>query len=166
MKSVCFTGHRIITITENLNAVLTDELCGLIETEGVTDFYAGGAVGWDTLCAQTVIALRSYYPQIRLHLVLPCCEAEQTAKWSDAQKLSYKKIFNEANSVEYTSQNYFEGCMKKRNARLVELADICVCYYNTKKINCGTGQTVRMALKKNIRVINIYSEEQNSRAAI
>ncbi len=161
MKSVCFTGHRSIKITDKLKAALTKVLCRLIEKYGVTDFYAGGAVGWDALCAQTVINLRSVYPQIRLHLVLPCREADRTAKWNDSQKAEDKKILSAADSVEYTSQKYFDGCMKKRNARLVELADICVCYYNDKNSASGTGQTVRMALRNNIRVINIFVLEQN-----
>ncbi len=156
MRSVCFTGHRSIKISESVIKTLTDLLCTLIETKEVTEFYAGGAIGFDTLCAQTVIKLRSVYPQIHLCLVLPCCEAEQTAKWNDLQKKAYKEILAAADSVEYISQNYSIGCMKKRNARLVELSDICVCYYNSKRKACGTGQTVRMAQEKNIDIINIF----------
>lgn len=157
MYSVCFTGHRNIKITDDLKQKLTEQLCTLIEANGATDFYAGGAVGWDTICAYTVIELRSIFPQIRLHLVLPCCEADQTAKWSDLQKAAYKEIYSAADSIEYISQNYFDGCMKKRNERLIELSDICVCYYNSKKITGGTVQTVRMAKRKNMRIINLYT---------
>ncbi|MGN0608767.1 MAG: SLOG family protein [Oscillospiraceae bacterium] len=159
MRSCCFTGHRKIQITENLTRILSNNLCCLIEEYGVTDFYSGGAVGWDTLCAQTVINLRRKYPQIRLHLILPCCEEQQTAAWSGRQKAEYREILAAADSVEFISENYYNGCMKKRNARLVELADFCVCYYNEKNSASGTGQTVRMALKKHIILINLYSIE-------
>lgn len=157
MYSVCFTGHRNIKITDELKITLVEKLCRLIETNDITDFYAGGAVGWDTICAYTVIGLRSVYPQIRLHLVLPCCEADQTAKWSNLQKAAYKEISAAADSIEYISQNYYDGCMKKRNERLVELSDICICYYNSNKRTGGTAQTVRMAMRKNMRIINLYT---------
>ena len=39
---------------------------------GVTDFYNGGAIGFDMLCAKTVIALKAEYSDIKLHLLLPC----------------------------------------------------------------------------------------------
>ena len=36
-------------------------------------FYgAGGALGFDTLAAQTVLDMKKEYPQLRLILVLPC----------------------------------------------------------------------------------------------
>lgn len=46
--------------------------------------------------------------------------------------------------------------MKKRNARLIEHADCCVCYYNVKRSASGTGQTVRMALNRNMTIINLF----------
>lgn len=100
MRSVCFTGHRTIKITRELKAALINVLRELIENEDVVDFYAGGAVGWDTLCAQAVIALRRHYPHIRLRLVLPCCETEQTSKWNAEQQADYKMILAAADSTE------------------------------------------------------------------
>ena len=153
MKSVCFTGHRNVRITNELLALLNKTLTDLIEN-GAADFYAGGALGWDMLCEQIVLDLRKKYPHIKLHLVLPCSEVEQTARWNDMQKEEYRKILNAANDIEYTSDHYYDGCMKVRNARLVELADCCVCYYDNRS-RSGTGQTVRMAMDKGIKIINL-----------
>ena len=155
MKKICFTGHRDVRDTEKVQKTLLNILKSLIN-DGAEDFYAGGAIGFDTLAAAAVIGLRQIYPQIKLHLVLPCCEAEQTARWTDSQKSEYWLILAAADSVEYTSEHYYDGCMKKRNARLIELSDCCVCYYNDKKSASGTGQTVRMALKKKIKIVNLY----------
>lgn len=155
MKKICFTGHRDVRDTEKVQKTLLNILKSLINDDA-EDFYAGGATGFDTLAADAVIRLRQIYPQIKLHLVLPCCEAEQTARWTDSQKSEYWSILAAADSVEYTSEHYYDGCMKKRNARLIELSDCCVCYYNDKKSASGTGQTVRMALKKRIKIVNLY----------
>lgn len=46
--------------------------------------------------------------------------------------------------------------MKIRNQRLVDLADICICNYNDKKSISDTGQTVRMAEKNGIKVVNMF----------
>ena len=65
VKSICFTGHRHIA-KEKLPAALA-ELRRVLETaipQGFVDFYAGGALGWDTYCAQTVLDLREEYPCI------------------------------------------------------------------------------------------------------
>ncbi|MBD5117501.1 MAG: DUF1273 domain-containing protein [Ruminococcaceae bacterium] len=152
-KSICFTGHRSIKETAELKKRLYDTLEALI-VQGAVNFYAGGAYGWDMLCELTVITLQKVYPHIKLHLVLPCSEQEQTAKWQEKQREQYYNVLNAADSVEYIAEHYFKGCMKERNARMVELADCCICYYKETDRASGTGQTVRMAQRKGIRVIN------------
>ncbi len=163
-RSVCFTGHRTIAEDkEKLSARLYALLERLAIEQKVTDFYTGGAVGWDALAALTVLKLRESYPEVKLHLVLPCPFEEQSAKWNEAQKTKYLHILDFAGSVEYISDRYYNGCMKERNARLVELAsECCISYWNPKDFRSGTGQTVRMAQKKGIEVINLFEMSANS----
>ncbi len=151
----CFTGHRMLYQTSRLKQQLQITLEQLIQ-QGVINFYAGGALGWDTLCACSVISLRKVYPQIRLHLVLPCSVSDQTQGWRADDIMVYHEIMIAADSVEYTSASYWKGCMKKRNARLIAYADCCVCYFSTNRLHSGTGQTVRMAKEKGIPVINLF----------
>ena len=163
-RSVCFTGHRTIAEDkEKLSARLYALLERFVTEQKVTDFYTGGAVGWDALAALTVLKLRESYPEVKLHLVLPCPFEEQSAKWNEAQKAEYQHILGLADSVEQVSECYYNGCMKVRNARLVELAtDYCICYWNPKDFRSGTGQTVRMAQRKGIEVINLFESASNS----
>ena len=162
-KSVCFTGHRTIAEDkEKLSTRLYALLERLVTEQKITDFYTGGAVGWDALAALTVLKLRENYTEVKLHLVLPCPFEEQSAKWNEAQKTEYQHILGLADSVEQVSDRYYNGCMKARNARLVELAsDYCICYWNPKHYRSGTGQTVRMAQKKGIEVINLFDSASN-----
>ena len=155
MRSVCFTGHRKITITRELKTRLYTEL-ELLAHNGVTEFYAGGALGFDTLAEQTVTELKKSYPQVRLNLVLPCPTEQQTKKWSAEDKTEYFRLLSLADSVEICCEHYTADCMKKRNQRLVDLADICVCYFNSSNDRSGTGQTVRMVQRKGIPICNIY----------
>lgn len=158
MKSACFTGHRAL---KGDLKILSERLYGYIEkciTDlNLTDFYAGGSTGFDTLAAQTVLRLREIYPQIKLHLILPCSNEEQTAGWSVELRREFYRILALADDAEYSSEHYFNGCMKARNARLVELATVCcISYWNVNDFRSGTGQTVRMAQNKGLRVMNLY----------
>lgn len=159
-KSACFTGHR--EISENpkkLSARLFDVLDKLISMENITDFYAGGANGFDTIAAMNVLELKAKYPDVRLHLVLPCSNDEQTKNWTPAQKYDFKNILARADSVEYTSEYFYRGCMGKRNARLVENAsDYCICYLDPEH-KSGTAQTVNMSEQKGLTVINLFNKK-------
>lgn len=152
MKTCCFTGHRTLTFTHELSKNLAETLMKLIEN-GVTDFYAGGALGWDMYCEKMVLRLKQMYPQIKLHLVLPCPAENQTLKWNADAKAEYYKIMSAADSTEILSDHYYDGCMQKRNQRMVDLADVCVCYCTRPK--SGTGQTVRMAQSKGLDIFNL-----------
>jgi hypothetical protein len=134
-----------------------------VTEQKITDFYTGGAVGWDALAALTILKLRENYPEIKLHLVLPCPFEEQSAKWNEAQKEEHKCIASLADTKEFTSEHLDKNAMRIRNARLVELAsDYCIFYWNPKDFRSGTGQTVRMAQKKGIEVINLFEATANS----
>lgn len=93
---------------------------------------------------------------IKLHLVLPCSNEEQTKNWSYNDKQEFYAIMMAADSIEYIGSEYTKDCMKQRNARLTELADCCVAYYDQSNGRSGTGQTVRMAEAKGIEVINLF----------
>ena len=152
METCCFTGHRIIKVTPELVQRLQDTIINMIES-GVTDFYDGGAIGFDMLCAETVIELKAEYSDIKLHLLLPCPPEEQVKGWNKSQVERYNKILQAADSVTVISEHYTRDCMKQRNGRLVELADCCICYCANPR--SGTGQTIRLAKKQGILVINL-----------
>ena len=127
---------------ENLPEIaerLENALIALIEQD-YCYFSAGGALGFDTLAAQTVLRLRERYPRIRLILVLPC--RSQTRGWSQADIDIYEEIKRRADKVTYTSENYFRGCMQKRNRHLVDNSSICICYLT--KPTGGTAYTAHI----------------------
>ena len=155
MRSCFFTGHRNIGFDVML-IVKTGYIINDLINEGVTDFYAGGALGWDMICEELILSLRKKYPEIKLHLILPCPPEQQTSGWDEGDRAEYDSILKSADDVEIISENYDKDCMKKRNTRLAELGEICLCYYNEKNFRSGTGQTVRMAQKAEKKIINVY----------
>lgn len=151
-KTCCFSGHRKIPpeIQIEISRRLKENLIKLIES-GYIYFLAGGALGFDTLAAQTVIELREKYPHIKLILILPCLS--QANVWSDSDKRIYEHIKEKADKIVYTSQEYTRDCMHKRNRHLVDNSSLCICYMTQE---CGgTAYTVKYATKNELQIINL-----------
>lgn len=137
-----------------LQKQLTDRLeqtvINLIKS-GVCYFGAGGALGFDTMAAQTILKLQKDYPQIKLILVLPC--KTQTRGWREKDIEIYEAIKSAANKVKYTSEEYTKDCMFKRNRHLVDNSGVCVAYLIEDR--GGTAYTVKYAHQKGVPVINL-----------
>lgn len=152
VQTCCFTGHRVIPSgeKETIRSLLETAIEKAIQ-DGYRFFKTGGALGFDTLAAQTVLELKQQYPHIRLILVLPCIN--QTHGWKQADVDEYERIKALADKVVYTSKEYRTGCMHKRNCHLVDNSSLCICYLT--KLSGGTAYTVRYAERKGVYIRNI-----------
>ncbi len=150
--SCCFTGHRNINMsnTDSLKNKLEAEIVRLIKI-GYKNFFAGGALGFDTLCAKTVIDLKKIYPDISLTLALPCLE--QSHKWSYEDKFIYENIKFHCDDIVYVSEHYTASCMHKRNRYMVDNSSAVICFKVYDR--GGTFYTVNYAMSKNVPVINV-----------
>ena len=154
LDSCCaFTGHRPHKLPWRYNeadgrcltlkAALSEQITRLVDV-GVTDFYSGGADGVDCWASLIVLELRKKNPALKLHLILP--HEGQADKWSDSAQERYHSILKKADSVEYVSREYYDGCMLDRNHRLVEATGVLLAVYNGEWRG-GTAATVRYARK-------------------
>ena len=159
IKSVCFTGHRELSGIEKKLAAI--HLSKLLETlardRGLTDCYAGGAIGFDTVAALTVLSVKRRIPNLRLHLILPCEGQEKS--WSEDQKTAYYMIKEQADSVRTLSPFFYNGCMQIRNRELLEHADLCIAYLRPSTASGGSLNTVLQATKMGIPIINLADKE-------
>ena len=150
----CFSGHR--EINPAILPALREQLSMLIKAliaDGYHIFECGGALGFDTLAAQSVLSLKREYPDIKLILVLPC--TTQTKYWSEENKRIYNNILLQADDVEYIEKNYSRGCMFARNRKLVDTSSLCVCYLSKNK--GGTAYTVNYAKHMRKEIINLFT---------
>ena len=152
INSVCFTGHRSID-PQKASAIsgALDSILDSLANHGFTHFYAGGALGFDTIAALAVLKLRRAYPHVKLCLILPC--KTQSRMWNDRDKYVYEKILAAADSIEYVHESYTATCMHERNRRLVDASQICIAYCEHN--GGGTAYTVAYALKQEKELINI-----------
>ena len=155
-KAVCFTGHRKIP-DDKMPEVLSRLYSAVAHLifEGYTTFICGGALGFDTLCAQCVLKMKERFPHIKLVLALPC--RDQTLKWDDVKDIStYKEILGKADLVEYMQPFYTSSCMHERNRWMVDHSSLCVAYLTSYR--SGTAYTYNYAKKKGLGLINIADE--------
>ncbi len=160
-NSCLFTGHRTV-LPEKLNTV-TEKLKMEINwmlSHGICNFYTGGALGFDTLAALSVLEAREHDPRVKLILAIPCME--QYKYWKPDDIEVYKYIFNAADERNVLSNEYHRGVMHIRNKYMVENCSYCICFYDEKlveksggKHGKGTLETVNYAKKKGLKIINI-----------
>ena len=162
LKSCSFTGHRHIK-EEHLREIypLVMRAITYVYERGCRDFFAGGAVGFDTIAARQVILFRMTHPDVRLHLLLPC--RNQDERWSKSDRDSYNFTLASADTVEYLFDVYTDDCMRVRNMALAQRGDALVAY--VCRNNSGAAQTVRMAKRLEREVYNLYPklEEETNR---
>ncbi len=154
-KACCFTGHRdlpqdaVKKIEER-----TRECVAALYARGVTDFISGGALGYDMLAAECVLAFRKTHSDVRLFMALPC--KNQASGWSAANRARYEEILERADDYVYTSEKYYTGCMQVRNRFMVDNSAFCVCCCG--RSSGGTAYTVKYARKSGLEVTNVFEE--------
>ena len=90
-KTCAFTGHRPQKLPFGFNEaderctalkkLLRTKIIEYIETEHVTHFISGMALGTDMYAAEIVLGLKAAYPGITLTCALPC--ESQAEKWPE-----------------------------------------------------------------------------------
>lgn len=151
-KSCCFTGHRLIPDDRYYRIMfLLRQTVEQKIKEGYTIFCAGGALGFDTMAALTVISLKRIYPYIQLHLYLPF--RKQAEKWSREDRDRYMQIMDSSDKVVYLSDEYTPFCMNRRNRALVDKAGYCIAYCT--QTSGGTAYTIGYAMDNDVEVENI-----------
>ena len=155
MYGCCFTGHRQIPLPEisPLTARL-DAMIAELYGQGCRVFYAGGAMGFDTVAASRVLLFRDRHPDVRLYLLLPC--RDQTKGWPEPEAMRFEEILCRSDGFRYVQEEYVPSVMTERNRALVASADVCVAYMQRE--NSGAGQTVRFAKEKGIPVRNLANQ--------
>ena len=86
--------------------------------------------------------------------MLPC--RSQTRGWRQSDIEEYNHILEQADKVVYTSEDYFNGCMQKRNRHLVDGSSLCIAYLT--KGTGGSAYTVKYAENNGLTVINIANK--------
>ncbi len=157
MRTVGFTGHRSLSPEETLQAAeALHNTVDLLISMGATDFYAGGALGFDTLAARAVLAAKNAGADVHLHLLLPF--PGQDRRWGRDDKAMYRSILESADSCEYFCEKYLPGVYHLRDRAIVERSETIVAFLSRK--SGGTAYTVALADSLGKEIINLADKIQ------
>ena len=120
---------------------------------GYRCFITGGAIGFDTLSAQTVLNAKQEHRRKKIKLILAIPYPEQADEWDRSDVDEYERIKALADEVVYISKEKKKGCMHKRNRYMVDNSSLCVAYMTRK--SGGTAYTVEYAQQSNKKICNI-----------
>lgn len=166
MKTCAFTGHRPEKMPwgkdENSPAGIEfkfrlREALEYLIGHGYTDFLSGGSRGFDLMAAEIVLSLREIYPWIRLTMVCPW--NGQAEKWDAKDRERWQQVLEQSDKVIYISDHYEKSVYFQRNAYLVDNAHLLLACYNGDS-HSGTGQTIRYAHRKGIKVSILRPERK------
>ena len=155
-KTVAFTGYRLEKMPfpedENDERYLSFRkklfiVISRLSELGYTRYISGIAQGFDTWCAEDVLALDEW-----LECAIPF--PEQAINWNSAAQKRRNEIIAQCNKQTIISPTYKKGCYYERNRYMVDNADVIVCCYTGNK-NGGTAYTVNYALQEKKVVVQI-----------
>ncbi|WP_317854369.1 SLOG family protein [Chakrabartyella piscis] len=159
-KTVCFTGHRHLPkgeAFEKLKCKLISEINQAI-ADGYDTFLFGSAEGFDLLCGEIVAQMKKIIPiqnprKIKLIAAIPY--EEQAKDFSEEDRERYYKLHAQCDDVVFVSIQYHKDCFKNRNQYMIDHSSKVIAYYNGG-VRSGTGQTIRMAEKQKLNIVNLY----------
>lgn len=134
--------------------------------KGVKHFIVGGALGFDTVAAATVINMRNNevlsdsdgnLVRITLTVAVPC--PTQSDKWSFADRTLYNSILKSADNVTLICEKYTSDCMFRRNRYMVDNSAYCICYVTQH--SGGSYYTMNYAKASGLGIINIATDTVN-----
>ncbi len=160
-KTVCFSGHRGLPEGKDLELLRkrAEEVVDTAIKERYTTFLVGGAVGWDMLCGELLIRKKTRFalPWKREKITVICIVpfTGQDSRYSAKDRGRYASLLRSCDDVVTLNPRYTDGCYKGRNQYMVDRSSRIITYYDGS-FRSGTGQTVRMAERKGLEIINLY----------
>lgn len=133
-----FSGHRNLPPDPRLLSSLEESVRRAREA-GYRWFLCGGALGFDTLAAQTILRLREQ-EDLCLYLVLPCRDQERF--WTPAEQEIYRAILRQADQWEFLQGDYTPGCMLRRNRVMASRSSRGIFLWDGRGTG-GTAYTLR-----------------------
>ena len=143
----CFSGHRVLK--KDFNVDKLTEIVDKLISNGYRTFLVGMAWGFDLKVFEVLLTKKNY--NIDIIACVPC--KEQSAYFKKDEKQKYEDFLKQADKVVCVSNEYFDGCMQKRNRYMVDNSSILVAYIYSNI--GGTKNTVSYAEKQGKNIIRI-----------
>ncbi len=159
--TACFTGHRSQKLPWGINE--KDKRCIAMKVElrfeiekaiqrGYKTFLCGMALGFDTICAETVLDLKEKYDNIKIIGALPC--KTQDRNWTNKNKERYRNLLARLDGVRCLYDDYIgRECMFERNRYMVNNSSLMIALFN--EVTGGTKSTIDYAKRQGLEIVII-----------
>ena len=152
--SVCFSGHRSVPFAKRreLKQCLKSEIAKAY-ADGYRYFYCGMAMGFDLLAAEAALSLQCELKDLQVIAVVPF--RGQSDRWSKEEQAKYDAILRIVDDVVVLSEQYYNGCLLRRNDYMVNRSSRLIAYFDGNPKG-GTFYTVREAKRQGLDIVNLY----------
>lgn len=159
--TACFTGHRSKKLPWGYDE--TDERCVAMKKKlreeiekaiesGYRIFLCGMALGFDIICAETVLELKKKHDGIKIIGALPC--RTQDKRWSAKNRARYGAVSAQLDGIRCIYDDYTGAeCMEERNRFMVDNSSLVIALYDGR--GGGTKKTIDYARKQGLKVTMI-----------
>ena len=148
LKTTCsFTGHRILK--RDFSFLNLDRIIERVINSGYKTFLVGMARGFDTAAFEALLKYKN--KNIDIIACVPCLEQDKYFTLKEKEK--YKELLEKADKIVYVSNEYYDGCMQKRNKYMVDNSSLLISYIYANR--GGAIQTRNYAEKKNRIIIDV-----------
>lgn len=154
LVSVAFTGHRLIPFEKQneLKKRLRDIIIKQYK-QGMMNYFCGMAIGFDLLAAEIVLSLKESCPALNLVAVVPF--RGQAEKWNTLNQARYRAVLAKADEVIVLSENYYKGCLLRRNDFMLSHVCRLISYFDGEPKG-GTYYTCKKAADRHLDIIKVY----------
>ncbi len=159
--TACFTGHRSQKLPWQFNE--DDERCKAMKNtlrseiekailKGYKTFLCGMALGFDMICAETVLDFKKQYGDIKIIGALPC--KTQAIKWAKNDRIRYKNLLKRLDGIRCIYDDYIGAeCMFERNRYMVNSSSLMIALFDG--LEGGTKSTIDYARKQGLEIVII-----------
>ena len=110
------------------------------------------ALGFDIICAETVISLKKQYKDIKIIGALPC--RTQDIEWQTKDRKRYRNLLSKLDGIRCIYDEYIGAeCMLERNRYMVNNSSLLIALFNG--VSGGTKSTIDYARKQGLEIIII-----------
>ena len=141
--SVCFSGHRSVPFAKRR------ELKQWLKSE-IAKAYAG----FDLLAAEAARSLQCELKDLQVIAVVPF--RGQSDRWSKEEQAKYDAILRIVDDVVVLSEQYYNGCLLRRNDYMVNRSSRLIAYFDGNPKG-GTFYTVREAKRQGLDIVNLHN---------
>ncbi len=161
-KKTCFIGHRNIIADENITKRLYEAIKKEI-ANGCTKFTMGTHGNFDKLALSVCKMLRQEFKNIEIEVVITSLNSIKKKTVTDIFGTTILTPFDDVKTVMYDiEEEHFKNRITASNKQMIDTCQTMICYVDTKNTASGAKKAQNYAMRKGLKVINLFKEEDSA----